>query len=293
MLWGFFKKLVIADQIAQIIDPMYRNVPTESSLLFVVAVLFTFQLYADFSGYSDIAIGAAKMLGFQLQINFNRPFVATSLSDFWRRWHISLSNWLRDYLYYPLALSTGKKSTYKLYFALFVTFVLIGLWHGANWTFVFFGMFHGTYLVVELLTDPVRKKIRSALGFSSQVIWYRFIQQSVVFFAATCSFIIFRSETLSSAKRFIEQLFTMPSFLFIRYELFSTLAVSVGSVIVIAVGISILSMLFVEYIQEKKKTFFIVEDKPAWIRYTWYYGLTLAILFFGYFGSETFIYFKF
>ena len=152
MLWGFFKKLVIADQIAQVVNPLYANLPHDTILLISIAILFSYQLYCDFSGYSDIAIGTAMMLGFSLTENFNRPYAARSITDFWRRWHISLSSWLKDYLYYPLALGWGRVTKLKLYMSLFITFVLIGLWHGANWTYVVFGAIHGVYLVLELLT---------------------------------------------------------------------------------------------------------------------------------------------
>jgi D-alanyl-lipoteichoic acid acyltransferase DltB (MBOAT superfamily) len=293
MLWGFFKKMVIADQIAQIINPLYANLPTESSLLLCIAVLFSYQLYCDFSGYSDIAIGSAKMLGYDLQINFNRPYAARTLSDFWRRWHISLSGWLRDYLYYPLALGWKKKTKFKLYMSLFVTFTLIGLWHGANWTFVVFGMFHGIYLVLELMTEKIRAKMRSFFRVDLYSGFHQAFQVVLVFFLATISFIFFRSETVTKAFWFISHMFTMPSFDFIQHDLLLSLTRSTGSIVFMVVIFSIALMEIIQYIQAKKGTLCIFDSKSTYVRYGWYYMLTSLILFFGYFGSETFIYFKF
>ncbi len=293
MLWGFFKKIVIADQVAQIINPLYADLPTESSLLIAIAILFSYQLYCDFSGYSDIAIGSAKMLGYDLTINFNRPYAARTLSDFWRRWHISLSSWLRDYLYYPLALGWGKKTKMKLYGSLFVTFVLIGLWHGANWTFVVFGAIHGIYLVFELMTEKIRKKIRAILFLDRHEKIHHLFQVLIVFCLASISFIFFRSETMSKAWWFINHMFTWPSFSFMRHELLGSLTAHVGNIVFIVVVLSIIIMEVIQYIQSKKSTLFIFDDKPKYIRYGWYYSLSLLILLFGYFGGESFIYFQF
>lgn len=291
MLWGFFKKLVIADQIAQIINPLYANVPNDSLLLFCVAVLFSYQIYCDFSGYSDIAIGSAKMLGYDLTKNFNRPFASRSLSDFWRRWHISLSNWLRDYLYYPLALGYGKKTKTKLYMSLFITFVLIGLWHGANWTFVIFGAMHGIYLVLELMTEKMRKNIRDFLFFNKDNFLLVWFQTLTVFLFVTISFIFFRSENVDSAFVFITK---MVSFSVInpQYVIFE-LTKYVGSIVFVVTISSCLFMEVVQYAQEKKGTLYLWDNSPKYVRYIWYYGITSIILLFGYFGGESFIYFKF
>jgi alginate O-acetyltransferase complex protein AlgI len=293
MLWGFFKKVVIADQIAQMINPLYQHLPTESSLLFAIAILFSYQLYCDFSGYSDIALGSAKMLGYDLQINFNRPYAARSLSDFWRRWHISLSNWLRDYLYYPLALGWGRKTKAKLYLSLIVTFALIGLWHGAAWTFVVFGLVHGVYLALELATERPRRKIRMALGVSDTNRLHHALQTLVVFIAASVSFVFFRSTSLSQAWWFIGHLFAWPSLPFVAHGLIATLAAPVGNIVFVVVVASIVIMEIMQYYQTKAGTLFIFDAKPRAVRYTWYYTLATCILLFGYFGGESFIYFQF
>src|SRR3989344_5806682 len=160
---GFFKKLVIANNIAPMVTHLYAQPSLEGPQVLLLAALFAYQLYADFSGYSDIAIGAARTLGYDLTENFNRPFASRSITEFWRRWHISLSNWIRDYLYYPLVLGGTPHSALRLYASLFFTFVAIGLWHGAAWTYVLFGVLHGTYLVIGSGTLSLRKRIFEAL----------------------------------------------------------------------------------------------------------------------------------
>jgi alginate O-acetyltransferase complex protein AlgI len=145
ILWGLFKKVVIADRLAIVVNEIYNNPSEYQGLTFVLAtVLFAFQIYCDFSGYSKIAIGVAKLFGFRLMENFKTPYYALSLGDFWRRWHISLSAWFRDYLYIPLG---GNRI--KVYRNLLVTFVISGLWHGASWTFVAWGAIHGVFLILE------------------------------------------------------------------------------------------------------------------------------------------------
>ncbi|HOD52534.1 MAG TPA: MBOAT family O-acyltransferase, partial [Candidatus Hydrogenedentes bacterium] len=153
MMVGFFKKLVIADRLSIYVDEVYNNPGKYHGLPVIAATyFFAFQIFCDFAGYSDIAIGSARIMGFELMQNFRRPYFATSISDFWRRWHISLSTWMRDYLY--VALGGNRVSKLKWYRNLILTFVLSGLWHGAAWTFVIWGFFHGACLVTSILTMP-------------------------------------------------------------------------------------------------------------------------------------------
>jgi D-alanyl-lipoteichoic acid acyltransferase DltB (MBOAT superfamily) len=296
MLWGFFKKMVIADQIAQVINPLFLNPPPQGPVLIFMAVAFTYQLYCDFSGYADIAVGSAMVLGFELMENFNRPFAAVSVADFWRRWHISLSSWLKEYLYYPLALGWGKVSKVKLYASLFITFVLIGLWHGANWTFVAMGALHGTYLVVGSLTEKWRERFAVRSGFSTLPRLRRLWQVAVVFMLVTLSFIFFRSPSVGEAWYIISHLSAgltnLLSYHYVRYELFTGLGVwnnGLGLVIFICV----LIMELVQYYQARAGSFYLFDREPKALRYGWYYVLTFTVLFFGYFGAEGFIYFKF
>lgn len=296
MLWGFFKKVVIADQIAQVINPLFANPSSEGPVLIFMVVAFTYQLYCDFSGYADIAVGSAMVLGFELTENFNRPFAAVSVAEFWRRWHISLSNWLKEYLYYPLALGWGKVSKVKLYASLFITFVLIGLWHGANWTFVVMGAMHGTYLVVGSITEKWRQRFAQAIGFVKVPRLRKAWQVGVVFLLVTLSFIFFRATSVAQAWYIVTHLTTglgnLLSYHYVRYELFTGLGVwnnGLGLVVFLCVVV----MELVQYYQARANTQYLFDTEPSWIRLGWYYALVVAVLCFGYFGAEGFIYFKF
>jgi D-alanyl-lipoteichoic acid acyltransferase DltB (MBOAT superfamily) len=296
ILWGFFKKLVIADQIGVIINPMFLNLPSDGPSLIVLMALFTYQLYCDFSGYSDIAIGAAMVLGIELTENFNRPFSSTSVAQFWRRWHISLSNWLRDYLYYPLALGWGKISRLRLYSSLFITFVLIGLWHGANWTFVVMGALHGFYLVFGSLTEKIRRRLADFIGLNRLPRLRQVMQVLMVFVLVSVSFIFFRSESLSQAWYIVSHssanLVDIFNYDYIRHSLFRGSGLWKGKLIIL-VFLSIVFMELMQYYREKTGKFSILDDNAKWLRYSWYYALVLIILCFGYVGSQTFIYFQF
>ena len=293
MLWGFFKKMVIADQLAQIINPLYANLPQDSLLLIVIAIMFAYQLYCDFSGYSDIALGSAMMLGYDLSENFNRPYASRSFAEFWRRWHMSLSNWLRDYLYYPLALGWGRVSKIKLLYSLFITFVLIGLWHGANWTFVVFGAINGAYLVIESVTEKLRKNIVRIIHLDKLPKLHQLIQTIIVFLGMCISFIFFRSETVGKAWYFLSNIFNKTIFDLSIQDIFNQLTLQSGKIVLYVSIFSILVMEIVQFFQEKNKTFYIFDNTPKIVRYGWYYFLVCGILLFGYFGSQTFIYFQF
>jgi D-alanyl-lipoteichoic acid acyltransferase DltB (MBOAT superfamily) len=295
MLWGFFKKLVIADQIALIVDRLFENLPADGPSLILIAVLFSYQLYCDFSGYSDIAIGSAQVLGFRLTENFIRPFASRSIAEFWRRWHISLGNWLRDYLYYPLALSFGKSSKLKLHFCLFITLVLIGLWHGANWTFVIMGALHGTYLIFGSITEKYRQKFSEHIGLSKFPKIKHFFQTIIVFLLVSFSFIFFRAENVGQAMSFVSHLGSGFENIFninyLHYKLFRGLRL--GTFWPIVIFLAILFMETIQYFQEKKNTLYIFEEKPKIIWYGWQYLLIFVIVFLGYFGEQAFIYFQF
>ncbi len=154
--WGLFKKVVIADNLAVVVNSVYGNVAgAAGGDLLVATAFFAFQLYCDFSGYSDMAIGSSKLLGFKLLSNFNYPYFSRSISEFWRKWHISLSTWIRDYVYYPIAFLSPGSSRVKIYVATVISFILVGLWHGAGWNFVFMGVIFSFYLVIELLIGDV------------------------------------------------------------------------------------------------------------------------------------------
>ena len=163
MAWGLVKKIVVADRLAELANRVYDAPRGFTGLpLITGTVAFAFQIYCDFSGYSDIAIGSAQVMGFTLMKNFDRPYTARSIGEFWRRWHISLSTWFRDYVYIPLG--GNRTARPRWYVNLFVTFLVSGLWHGARWTFVVWGALHGAYLIAGLVSAGARKRVRAALG---------------------------------------------------------------------------------------------------------------------------------
>jgi len=292
MLWGFFKKMVIADQIAQIINPLFANLQVQHGpVLILMAILFTYQLYCDFSGYTDIAIGAAMMLGVDLRENFNRPFSATSFMDFWRRWHMSLSTWFRDYVY--ISLGGTRVSKIKWIRNILVTFLLSGFWHGANWTFIAWGGINGIYLIIEHFTEGLRKWFTSVIRLTNFPKLHHFVRMLIVFSLIVVSFIFFRAENISQAWWMVTHLFSDISFDFITHHLLGTMTKVSGNIIFLIVILFIVLMEAVQYFQAKKETLYVFDDKPKVVRYGWYYFIVFSILLFGYFDAQSFIYFQF
>lgn len=200
MALGLFKKIVIADRLSIYVNQVYGNIENASTISTLLAVIFfSFQIYCDFSGYSDIARGAAKFMGFDLMINFNRPYLAQSIGEFWARWHISLSTWFRDYLYIPLG---GNRTTKAKWLRnLTIVFLLSGLWHGANWTFIVWGGLHAVYLIFGTLTAAFRNKYFPSLGKLNKI-----SNQIVVFVLVSFAWIFFRAETFSKATLIIKKI---------------------------------------------------------------------------------------
>jgi len=198
-LWGAFKKIVIADRLAIYVNAVYNDAHSYSGLPLILATLFfTFQIYCDFSGYTDIAIGTARVLGFDLMENFRQPYFATSIRDFWRRWHISLSTWFRDYVYIPLG--GNRVSLVRNLVNLMIVFVVSGLWHGANWTFVIWGAVHGVIIVIETLFDHYTGKRNP----KSLQLW---IQRGITFLIVWFAWIFFRANTVQDAFYVVQKLF--------------------------------------------------------------------------------------
>lgn len=205
-LWGLFKKIVIADNCALYVNQIFDQPDAyPGSILLIGILLFAFQIYGDFSGYSDIAIGIARMLGFNLMQNFKSPYLASDIQDFWRRWHISLSTWFRDYLYIPLGGSRSK-STSRKYFNIFVTFTVSGFWHGANWTFIIWGMLHSFYYMIQVTIGKYSSKLVPENRMS------RPFNILITFVAVVFAWIFFRAESVSQAYYLINQIFTASVF---------------------------------------------------------------------------------
>ena len=207
MLIGFFKKVVVADLLAAYVNAVYNNLPNATGLGALIAtVLFAVQIYCDFAGYTDIAIGCAKIMGINLMQNFNRPYIAKSIQEFWRRWHISLSTWFKDYIYVPLGGS--RCSVWKNMRNIMTVFAVSGLWHGAAWTFVVWGVLHGLYQVIGKLLKPLREKALDAMGISRDSKGLAFLRQGVTFMLVCFAWIFFRANSMADALLVIRKIFT-------------------------------------------------------------------------------------
>jgi D-alanyl-lipoteichoic acid acyltransferase DltB (MBOAT superfamily) len=298
MLWGFFKKVVIADRVAVAVNTVYND-PTNyhGYALILATLLFSIQIYCDFSGYSDIALGSAQVMGYKLMKNFNRPYFSRTIFEFWRRWHISLSTWFRDYLYIPLG---GNRVTrQRWYFNLYATFLVSGLWHGANWTFLIWGGLHGFYLIFSILTKEARQRLSIAVGLTQHPLLLKYIQVLCTFFLVNLAWIFFRANSLSDALYIVSNLFVGQdgSILhfwdptLIRSEL-RALGLSAQQLTIAFISISILAV--VQILQRKGSMRELLSRKPLWVRWFVYYGLTSTVIYLGFFNTtQAFIYFQF
>lgn len=276
ILWGYFMKIVIADRLSIYVDSVYNNVGAHNGTTFLVAtVFFSFQIYCDFAGYSNIAIGSAKVLGFKLMDNFKRPYLAISITDFWKRWHISLSTWFKDYLYIPLG--GNRVSKFRNYINLFITFLISGLWHGSNWTFIFWGALHGLYLIIEkmIFSNKTTRNQNSIISLFSKTIF--------TYLLICFAWIFFRANNLSESFIVVSSIMTKQGSLYTN---------NIDSIIFGVLGILLLIVL--EFFEEKKSVnlFFLNENNKI-IRWAIYVLFIFTILLFGVFDGGQFIYFQF
>lgn len=223
IFWGLFKKVVVADTLAPIVNNIFENYQNYGGeTLWLGAIYFSFQIYCDFSGYSDIAIGTSKLLGFELMSNFKFPYFSRNIGEFWRRWHISLSTWFRDFLYIPLGGSkNGKWTSLK---NIFIIFLISGFWHGANWTFIIWGLFHSILFIPSFIFQTNRKYVGSVIAENSLIPSTKeFIQVGTTFLLVTIGWVFFRSETLWDSFNYIiymTQNFQIPKLNFSKYIVF-------------------------------------------------------------------------
>jgi alginate O-acetyltransferase complex protein AlgI len=288
---GYLKKLVLADRAGEYVDRMYQQAATGDGLVNLAATyLFAFQLYADFSAYSDIAIGTALIMGVRLMTNFRRPYLARSLRDFWQRWHISLSTWFRDYLYIPLGGNRSGPARWAI--NLLITFVLSGLWHGASWNFVVWGALHGIFLLLGLAWAPGWKGLQRALRLDRRPALLRLAETLLVFHLVLLGWVFFRAADLHQA------LDVLQSFARIRPGSVAALAASFGRFGWLETGIalgSIAGLMFVQVLAERGwdvKTRLL--EQPLWLRWSAYLVIALSLALLGRLGSPTeFIYFQF
>ena len=281
ILWGFFQKLVVADRLSIYVDAVYNNPENHSGLTLLLAtVFFAFQIYCDFAGYSNIALGCAKIMGFKLMTNFRRPYYSKSISEFWSRWHISLSSWFRDYLYIPLG--GNRVSIPRWYFNLLFVFLLSGLWHGANWTFILWGAINGLYLIFSLVFKKFNEKFSAVTGLKKNPGIFAFIQIVTAFLLTSFAWIFFRANSISNAFLIIRKIFTFKGPLFI-----DTPSAIIYSLL--AIGLLLISEFFTEFYPGVS----LINNKYKPVRYMAYAGLVTLILLLGVFDGGQFIYFQF
>jgi len=295
MAWGLFKKIVIADQLAVMVNRVYGH-PTDyyGPALALATFFFAFQIYCDFSGYSDIAIGSAQVMGFKLMDNFNRPYSSRSISEFWKRWHISLSTWFRDYLFMPLSGSRTLKKHW--YLTLFLTFVISGLWHGANWTYVIWGALNGFYLVFGIWTSNFRSNIREKLKIAIHQEMIGVWQVLATFSLICFSFIFFRAKNLQDAIYIITQLPHGWQKAASGHQIFyDSFGLGSNEFLFFAIMIGILTI--VHMAQEHGSIRHMLSNKPLWIRWSVYCSLLFGMFLWGVESevhtTQAFIYFQF
>ncbi|MDZ4858689.1 MAG: MBOAT family O-acyltransferase [Candidatus Hydrogenedentes bacterium] len=287
MLAGFFKKIVIADRLAIYVDAVYNDPAAYEGWPIVIATyLFAFQIFCDFSGYSDIAIGSARVLGFDLMKNFQRPYFATSVTDFWHRWHISLSTWMRDYLYIPLG--GNRVAPRRVYFNLFIVFVLSGLWHGAHWKFIWWGALHGLYICAGRYFPTSRRTLITRVIGTEASPLRRVFQVIVTFHLVLFAWMFFRANSVTDVYVLI-----------VRAA--SGLGASASTIFdplpATELGIAIVALCLLEAVHLLQERGIHIEERlvalPRPARWAIYYSLAFTVLFFGKFTSQQFIYFQF
>jgi alginate O-acetyltransferase complex protein AlgI len=271
LLWGMFLKVTVADRLGTIVDSVYSNwIYNDGTSCLIASIMYTFQIYSDFAGYSFMAMGVGKLVGFDLINNFNRPYLSMSVTEFWHRWHISLSTWLKDYIYIPLG--GNRCSKLKNYWNIFVTFLVSGIWHGANWTFIVWGMLHGLFQVIE---KALHLQKSQSTGF------IKGIRIFVTFILVDFAWIFFRMPTLSDACGVLGKIFTNPT---------TNISTFMGNK-------SLLFPLYLLIIKDIVDEFFpkynLYHSKYLLVRWSTYVMLTVIILLFGVFDAGQFIYVSF
>ena len=296
IFWGLFKKMVIADRLAHAVDQVYGNPDSYAGpALILASYFFAFQIYCDFSAYSDIAVGSARVLGYDLMQNFRRPYLATSISNFWQRWHISLSTWFRDYLYIPLGGNRAGKIRWQA--NLLAVFLVSGLWHGANWTFIAWGGLHGAYMVIGIWTASLRNRAARLAGLTRHPRIRAGFQIVITFHLAVAAWVFFRANTVAEAVNIIR------STLDVRASLVSLQHVYQSGAFEETFGLDSLHLAFsgglvmflvsIQCVQERCDIRALFNRAPLWLRWAIYVSGALAILNLGVIAEVPFIYFQF
>lgn len=298
--WGLFKKVVIADRLAAVVNPIFNEYTKYSGIPNIISFLFfPFQIYCDFSGYTDMALGSGLILGYKLLPNFNKPYFSQSISDFWRRWHMSLSFWLRDYIFLPIAYSSAryfsklkgfKVDKWSYIVAVSITFFITGLWHGAGWNYIFWGCLMGFYLIFGMLTKSMRRKFlkKTHLIKSPLVPVLRII---FTFLLVSIAWVFFRSESFSQAVYILTHMFNV-SMQLTGYHIGGSYYPIPYFRIFFPV-ILIILLLIIEKLQKDMEVQVYIKTKPIWLRWVSYYILILLIIIFNKADTSGFIYTNF
>jgi D-alanyl-lipoteichoic acid acyltransferase DltB (MBOAT superfamily) len=290
MLWGFFKKLVVADRLAIFVTEVFDHPAAYDGLaVWIAAWFFAIQIYCDFSGYSDIAIGSAQVLGIRLMDNFRMPYFAANIREFWQRWHISLSTWFRDYVYIPLGGSRVSLARWQV--NVLAVFLVSGLWHGASWTFVFWGALHGLYFIVASWTERARERAARAIGLDRPHPLRRAVQVLFTFHIVAFAFVFFRAESIGDAFVLLAGLFDAP-------EPGQSWRVALRPHDFWAGAGAVVFLFAVEAWWSRQRRApgagrAPLADRPLWNRILFDYAVVMAILILGKFGANPFIYFQF
>ncbi|GAA3641570.1 MBOAT family O-acyltransferase [Flavivirga jejuensis] len=283
ILWGLFAKMVIAEKCAEIANPIFDNFENQSgSLLLLGAFFYAIQLYADFSGYSNMAIGVSKLFGLQLMRNFSTPFFSTNISDYWRKWHISLTTWMMDYVFTPLSFTLRGYQKKGLVISIIATFILVGFWHGANWTFVFYGLLHGIYFIPLVYSGKMNKSEIVAKG-KWMPSFKELFKMLALFVLIMLTDVFFRANTVTEAFNYIASIFSYSLFKFPNELLSSSYIIGI---------VLIAFFTIVEWKHRERLHDFEISNYNIIFRWSSYIFIFLLILFFGK-SSETFIYFQF
>lgn len=296
MLVGFFKKIVVADQIAKYVDAVYNGVGTDAVNGFTVVIatlLFSVQIYCDFSGYTDIAIGCARIMGIRLMQNFNDPYAATTIKDFWRRWHISLTSWFTDYVYIPLGGSRCKK--YRHLLNIMIVFLLSGIWHGAAWTYIIWGAVHGIYQIIGNLTAKPRSALIEKVGLKEDGALVKGVRTVITFILVSITWLIFRANSLSDMTALFGELFCGWGDVNIFNSL-AALGLTLRSIITIILSVIILKLLDLQIStkmnEDRENTEISATRISAYVVITWCVAVAWMILLASNVDSA-FIYFQF
>lgn len=281
---GLIKKLILADYISPYIDGIFNSIHTASGIqLLMACLLYPVELYGDFSGYTDIALGGACMLGFKLSPNFNRPFIAQATAEFWRRWHMSLSFWVKDYLYLPLSSGMRRWGQWGVFLSLSLTFAGLGAWHGAGWNYIIYGLIQGLIIFYEMKTAMIRNKIKNWIG--NPLFTTLSILRTYLLFAF--SLIFFRLESVSDALYYIRNIS------FSTHASWKEVSIGIPDHNCIVAGSALVLILVYEYFMSKRDLLEALEKQPMLVRWSIYYLLAIMFFTLGQFNSDSFIYLQF